>query len=85
VVTQLFPRVAGLTVESPWQRGRPVLLRCTARLSRRITKREAELLRARLGVDASGDLLFYRCRPDEVEDSEKRIQETLSKILRRRA
>lgn len=74
----LFPQIAGVKVESSWgQRG---LVRCTIRLTRPLTPREAERLAEMADVDRSRSCLSYVCRPEAVEEREELVRGALASI-----
>lgn len=83
MVLDIVPRISGMKIESPWQKGLQGLVQCTFRLTRSLTSAEGERLQVLLGVVARGKLLQYVCRPEEVEDSEERLSLALAQAVRR--
>ena len=84
MVIWMFPRIAGIKVESSWGHGRRGLVRCTVRLTRNLTAREAERLSTMVDVETDGGRLVYVCRPEEVEEREERLDRALARLARRR-
>ena len=82
MAVEIFPRITGVKVEQFLARRSEGLVRCTVRLTRQLTFREAEGLRVLLGVDAEGSLVQYVCRPEEVEDREENLLRALSQLMR---
>jgi hypothetical protein len=79
VVIPLLPRVTGMKMENAWGRGSRGMIRCTARLSRRLRARERQLLERLPGtIIQGGSEVVHECLPDEVED----WQSLLSDVLR---
>ncbi len=66
------PRIAAVRVQNQWQARTP-RLRCVARLTRPLTLEELERMGAFPDFMGAGDLVTYTCRPEEVEESEKRL------------
>lgn len=75
----MFPKIAGIRVDSWWGVGRQNRVRCVARLTRPLTTRETARLRELLPVDElEGDSMTWFCRPEEVEPWEERAALALS-------
>lgn len=76
----MFPRIAGVKVESWWGHGRQAIVRCTARLTRVLTAREAARLGDAIAVDVDGNRVHYTCRPEEVEEREEHLAKALENL-----
>ena len=82
VAVEIFPRITGVKVENLLARRSEGLVRCTVRLTRRLTSRETDGLRVLLGVESEGFLVHYACRPEEVEEREESLLRALAQLTR---
>jgi hypothetical protein len=78
MVIWMFPRIAGVKVESSL--GGKGVVRCTVRLTRPLTARERRRLTRLLDIRADGDRLVYVCRPEEVEEREEHLNRALAEM-----
>lgn len=67
MVVAMFPKVAGMKVESSWGHGKRGFVRCIAWLTRSLTAKEAERLRSLTPDLAEGNRVTGYCRPQAVE------------------
>jgi hypothetical protein len=83
MVLVMYPKVAGMKVESSWGHGRKAVVRCIAYLTRRLTAREADRLRSLVSLEeVDGDRLTWFCRPEEVEPLQERVNLALDRAVR---
>jgi hypothetical protein len=68
MLISIHPRVSGMKIENAWGRGSRGMVRCTARLSRRLRAKELSRLERLAGTVVQGKELVHECRPEEVED-----------------
>ena len=68
MLISIHPRVTGMKIENAWGRGSRGMVRCTARLSRRLRAKELARLDRLTGTSVEGKELVHECRPEEVED-----------------
>jgi hypothetical protein len=80
MAVEIFPRIAGLKVESPWPETVDATVRCTVRLTRPLTRAEADRLGRLLPVDVASDGIHYQCPQHEVEETRDRIARALARI-----
>lgn len=73
------PRIAAVRVQSQWQARTP-RLRCVARLTRLLTIDELQQMGEFPEFMGAVDLVTYTCRPEEVEEWEKRLADVLELI-----
>jgi hypothetical protein len=88
VVIPLFARVTGFKVESLWRPGTRGSVRCTARLSRPLLTEEMERIERLADADVERTEVVYECCPDEIEERQLKLVETLagaSTVTARRA
>jgi hypothetical protein len=88
VVIPLFARVTGFKVESLWRPGTRGSVRCTTRLSRPLLTEEMERIERLADADVERTEVVYECCPDEVEERQLKLVETLagdSAVTARRA
>jgi hypothetical protein len=78
MVIPLFARVTGFKVESLWRPGSRGCVRCTARLSRPLLVEEMERLERLANADVERTEVVYECCPDEVEERQLKLVETLA-------
>lgn len=78
MVIPLFPGITGLKVENAWGRGSRGRVRCTARLSRALTKYESDRLERFLKTAVEGGEIVHECRAEEVEVWHSKLVESLS-------
>ena len=68
MLISIHPRITGMKIENAWGRGTRGLVRCTARLSRRLRAKELARFDRLTGTAVQGKELVHECRPEEVED-----------------
>ena len=68
MLISIHPRVTGMKIENAWGRGSRGMVRCTARLSRRLRAKELARLDRLAGTVVQGKELVHECRPEEIED-----------------
>jgi hypothetical protein len=57
-----------MKIENAWGRGSRGVVRCTARLSRPLRRKELQRLDRLSGTTSDGIEVVHECRPEEVED-----------------
>jgi len=78
MLVPLFPKVAGIKSESSWGHGKKGIVRCLARLTRPLTKRQAERLASLLPLnEAIGDRVVGYCLLSEVEEWRESLERNL--------
>jgi hypothetical protein len=74
----LFPRVAGFKIENFWRRGSRAIVRCTARLSRRLRADETERVERLANTLVEQREVIHECGPDEVEEWHTKLVDALA-------
>jgi hypothetical protein len=77
MLISIHPRVTGMKIENAWGRGSRGMVRCTARLSRRLRARELSRLDRLPGTVVQGKELVHECRPEEIEDWHNLLSDVL--------
>jgi hypothetical protein len=78
MLVPLFARVTGMKIENAWGRGSRGMVRCTARLTRRLRAAESERIARLLNASISGRQVVHECPPERVEEWHTRLIEALS-------
>lgn len=74
----LFPKVAGIKMESSWGHGKRGIVRCLARLTRPLTHGQAERLASLLPLnEAIGNRVVGYCSLSEVEEWQESLERSL--------
>jgi hypothetical protein len=77
MLISIHPRVTGMKIENAWGRGSRGMVRCTARLSRRLRAKELSRLDRLAGTVVQGKELVHECRPEEIEDWHNLLSDVL--------
>jgi hypothetical protein len=77
MLISIHPRVAGMKIENAWGRGSRGMVRCTARLSRRLRGKELSRLDRLPGTVVQGKEDVHECRPEEIEDWHNLLSDVL--------
>lgn len=72
-------RVAAVRVQNQWH-AKTVRMRCVARLTRSLTRKETARIARYSEFLPAGDVITYTCRPEEVEETEQRLASILAHI-----
>jgi len=80
MVIPLFARVTGFKIENLWRRASRGAVRCTARLSRPLLADERERVERLADTDVERTEVVYECRPEEVEERQLKLVETLAGV-----
>ena len=77
MLISIHPRITGMKIENAWGRGSRGLVRCTARLSRRLRAKELARFDRLSGTAVEGKEISHECRPEEVEDWHAMLSDVL--------
>ncbi len=72
-------RIAAIRVQNRWSVRAPDI-HCNVRLTRPLTPEELALLDGHPRFSANGDVIFFTCRPEEVEETEQQLAALLRQI-----
>lgn len=78
VLIPMFPQVTGFKIENFWRRGSRGAVRCTARLSRRLSADETERIERLANTFVEGSEVVHACGPDEVEEWHTKLLDALA-------
>jgi hypothetical protein len=74
----MFPRVTGFKIENFWRRGSRGAVRCTARLSRRLSADESQRIERLANTFVERSEVVHECGPDEVEEWHTKLVDALA-------
>lgn len=78
MLVPLFPKVAGIKLESSWGHGKKGIVRCLARLTRPLTNRQAERLANLLPLNETiEDRVVGYCPLSDVEEWRESLERSL--------
>lgn len=84
MLVSLFPKVAGIKLESSWGHGKKGIVRCLARLTRPLTNRQAVRLASLLPLnEAIEDRVVGYCPLSDVEEWRESLEHNLILAARR--
>jgi hypothetical protein len=78
VLIPMFPRVTGFKIENLWKHGSRGAVRCTARLSRRLSADERERIERLANTFVERSEVVHECGPDEVEEWHTNLVDALA-------
>jgi hypothetical protein len=76
----LFARVTGFKVENLWRRGSRGVVRCTARLSRRLRAEELERIGRLASTSVDGSVVVHEGRAEDVEEWHTQLLDALAGV-----